>query len=187
VICYRHCDYRTPLRSTFQAQREGARYHRGTEFEPTQYLCLHPLGPLAEALRRYNLRTPEQARRLNVRTWALDVSPDDLLEIPFADHYVSDDPEVCQELADKMRRLAVAGLIVPSAALPGTKNVVLFGARAATPYQVPVRRAIDVPSSITSERGQPLAALLALVRFRGDPHPGADYEFREPSWEVEAA
>ena len=187
MICYRHCDYRTPLRSTFQAQREGARYHRGTESEPTQYLCLHPLGPHAEALRRYDARTPEQACRLSLRTWALDVPLDDLLEIPFAEQYVSDDAEACRVLAEKFRHSGVGGLVVPSAALPGTKNVILFGPRAAAPYLASRRRAIDVPASITGELGRPLTALLARVRFRGDPHPGADYVFREPDWKVEVA
>ena len=84
MICYRHCEYRTPLRTSFQPQARPGRYHRGTEPEPTQYLCLHPLGPHAEALRAFDARTPADARALDLRTWAVEVPTDELVEVPFA-------------------------------------------------------------------------------------------------------
>jgi RES domain-containing protein len=182
VICYRHCDYRTPLRSSFQAQRRPGRYHRGTEDEPTQYLCLHPLGPHAEALRRYDARTPADARVLDLRTWALDVDVSGLEEIPFADAWVADDHTACQDLADMLRESGRAGMIVPSAALPGTRNVVIFGGRSAAPYNLSLVGATEVSASITGEHGCGLETLVELVRFRGDAHPGSGYVFREPSW-----
>jgi hypothetical protein len=186
VICYRHCDYRTPLRSTFQAQRRPGRYHRGTEAEPTQYLCLHPLGPHAEAMRRSDTRTPARASMLDLRTWALDVRIDELEVVPFAEAWVDDDYRACQDLADALRDAGRPGAIVPSAALPGTRNVVLFGGRATAPYQDALLRAADVPASITGEHGTALATLVGLVRFRREPHPGADYVFREPAWDYAA-
>jgi hypothetical protein len=182
VICYRHCEYRTPLRSPFQAQRRPGRYHRGDEAEPTQYLCLHPLGPHAEAMRRFDARTTAKARVLDLRTWALDVHLDGLADVPFADAWVADDYAACHDLADTLRESGAPGAIVPSAALPGTRNVVLFGGRAAAPYLDAVVRAIDVPSSITGEHGCALPALVDAVRFRGDPHPGGSHVFAEPSW-----
>jgi RES domain-containing protein len=187
VISYRHCEYRTPLRSPFQAQRRPGRYHRGVEAEPTQYLCLHPLGPHAEAMRRFDARTPAKASLLDLRTWALDVRIDGLAELPFSEAWVADDYGACQDLADTLRESGASGVIVPSAALPGTRNVVLFGGRAAAPYQGAAVRALDVPSSITGEHGSALATLVELVRFRGDPHPGGDYLFSEPAWACEAA
>jgi RES domain-containing protein len=182
VICYRHCDYRTPLRSSFQAQRRPGRYHRGTEDEPTQYLCLHPLGPHAEALRRYDARTPADARVLDLRTWALEVDVSGLEEIPFADPWVADDYTACQDLADMLRESGHAGMIVPSAALPGTRNVVIFGGRSAAPYNLPLVGATEVSASITGEHGCGLERLVELVRFRGEAHPDSGYVFREPSW-----
>jgi hypothetical protein len=183
VICYRHCDYRTPLRTSFQAQRRPGRYHRGTEAEPTQYLSLHPLGPHAEAMRRLDARTVGRARLLDLRTWALDVRLDDLFEVAFAEELVADDYSACHELADSLRAAGHAGAIVPSAALPGTLNVVLFGGRSAAPYQGAVRRATDVPASITGEHGSALATLVGRVRFRGLPHPGSAHMFGEPAWD----
>ena len=73
MIAFRYADYDTPLR-TEPASRPG-RFHRGTESLPTQYLCLHPLGPLAELMRGSDLRRPEQVRAVAARTWALEIVP----------------------------------------------------------------------------------------------------------------
>jgi RES domain-containing protein len=180
VICYRVADYLTPLRAS-QAQRRPGRFHRGTEDEPTQYLCLHPLGPHAEAMRRFGTRTREAARRLDFRTWALKVPDAGLVDLEFDDRWVADDWAACQELGDMLRESGAPGLIAPSAALPGTKNVVLFGPFSASPYDVPFRSG-EIPASITGEHGCALETLIGLVRFRGQRHPGRDFVFREPSW-----
>lgn len=182
MICYRHCDYRTPLRSSFQVQRRPGRYHRGDEDEPTQYLCLHPLGPHAEAMRRFDARTPAAARQLDLRTWALDLDTRGLVDVPFAEAWVDDDYAACQDLAAAMRESGKAGMVVPSAALPGTRNVVLFGGRVASPYVLSHRGATEVPASITGEHGCALESLVELVRFRGEAHPGGGHVFGEPSW-----
>ena len=180
MICYRQADYLTPVRAS-QAQRRPGRFHRGTEEEPTQYFCLHPLGPHAEALRRFDRRTREGARRLDLRMWAMKVPDDGLLDLEFDERWVADDWDACQDLADMLRESGARGLITPSAALPGTRNVVLFGPFSASPYDVPVRVG-EIPASITGEHGSALETLVALVRFRGQPHPGRDFVFREPSW-----
>lgn len=62
-------------------------------------------------------------------------------------------------------------LVVPSAALPGTQNLVVFGSRAASPYQVPpVDRSVDVPTSMVADNAQPHPDLSRFVRFRDDVH-----------------
>lgn len=138
-------------------------------------------------LRNNDLRLPEQARALRIRTWALEVALDELVELPFDESLVADGYEPCRELADRLRADGVPGAIVPSAALPGTRNVVLFGPRVAAPYNVPAFSSVDVPASITGEHGEALVALQRIVRYRGDPHPGRRFVFAEPSWELEAA
>ncbi len=187
MICFRHSQYRTPLRTSFQAQQTPGRYHRGTESEPTQYLCLHPLGPHAEALRLFDTRSAGDARKLDLRTWAVHVPTDDLVEVPFADAWVADDYTACQNLADTLRDAGHAGAIVPSAALPGTRNIVLFGGRVAAPYELGELRELELRASITGEHSSVLASLIRLVRFRGMPHPGAEFAFSEPSWAPVAA
>jgi hypothetical protein len=183
VICFRAANYRTPLR-TLVPDTVGARYHRGTEPEPTQYFALHPLGPAAEILRNRDLRRVEQARALELRIWALDVPSEGLVDVPFAPQLVRDDPEACRRLADRHRREGAAGLVVPSAALPGTRNVVVFGARTAAPWQATVLGELDIRTSIAGERSEALASLLPLVRFRGQRASATEIAFSEPSWAV---
>ena len=197
MICYRFAAYATPLRTVAAAL--PARFNSGHENDPTQYLSLHPLGPHAELIRNADLRTPEQIRAVRIRTWALDVPLHDLQEISFdtagqfgitAEDLVADDHSACRRLAGQLRG-ELPGLIVPSAALPGTQNVILFGARVAAPYpRVPVTT-LDVPASVTAEAGRPLVSLLDIVRFPGDLHPalaawqdGTTFAFVEPDWSL---
>jgi hypothetical protein len=195
LICYRFASYATPLRAV--PASHPARFNRGDEDDPTQYLSLHPLGPLAELMRNADLRAPQQIRAVRTRTWALEVSLDDLSEITFdsadefginAEDLVSDDPGTCQQLAAGLRA-GVPGIIVPSAALPGTRNVVLFGPRVATPYLTPPVSAVDIPAGITAQDARPLTSLLDIVRFVGDRHAALDawrqgrpFSFTEPDW-----
>jgi RES domain-containing protein len=195
VVCYRFAAYSTPLRTV--AAWQPARFSRGDEDEPTQYLALHPLGPLAELMRNAELRSPEQVRAISTRTWALEVPIGDLPEITFAnaerfgisaEQLVGDDYGPCQALAETLRR-QVEGVIVPSAALPGTRNVVLFGPRVAAPYLTQPVSVLDVPASITADGARPPTSLPSVVRFAGDMHAaldawrnGIDFRFAEPDW-----
>lgn len=195
MICYRFASYATPLRTVPAAL--PARYSRGDEDEPTQYLALHPLGPLAELMRNADLRTPDQVLAVRTRTWALEVPLDDLVEIAFdnadqfgisAEDLVADDRGACQQLAEQLRS-QVPGIVVPSAALPATRSVVLFGPRVAAPYLSEPVSTLDIPASITAEHGRPLLSLLDIVRFVGDPHAaleawrrGLSLNFVEPEW-----
>lgn len=198
MIVFRRATYGNPLR-TEPARLEG-RYHTGEEASPTQYLCLHPLGPFAEFLRGSSLRLPEQVRQARGRTWALRLEQDGLVEVSFdnardfgldAADLVDDDLARCQALAAELRDAHVPGIVVPSAALPGTHTVVLFGPRVGSPYLLEPLGAVDVPASITAHDGRPIVSLLDLVRFRGDAHAALDawqrgdaFEFDEPDWEL---
>jgi hypothetical protein len=135
-----------------------------------------------------------------VRTWALEAAIDDLEELTFdtaakwevsAAELVADDHSTCQALADELRVRGASGLIVPSAALPGTRNAVLFGPRVAAPYLTTPISTLDLPSSITAEDGRPPTSMLDVVRFVGEPHAaleawsgGDAFEFVEPSWAI---
>jgi hypothetical protein len=198
VVAYRLASWRRPLRT--EPSRVPGRFHRSTEESPTQYLCLHPLGPWAEFLRAAGLATPEQLAVVRHRTWALRIDLDGLARIGFAeaaDHglrpgdLVSDDLRACHRLADRLRAAGAAGAIVPSAALPGTENVVLFGERAAAPYLFEPLSRVDVPASLTADGGRPPLGLLERVRGGGAAHAaleawraGVPFRFVEPSWAV---
>lgn len=199
AVAYRLASYATPLRAL--PSRVPARFHRGDEVTPTQYLCLHPLGPFAELMRGHDLRNAGQVAQVRARTWALVVELDGLLRIGFdvAEEHgirpgglVGDNHRPCQALADRLRLAGVPGIVTPSAALPGTENVVLFGPRVGSPYLLPPLGAVDVPASVTAETGRPLVGLLERVRYRRRPHPalqawrrGRAFELDEPDWSLE--
>ena len=196
AVAFRLASWRRPLRT--EPSRVAGRFHRVTEESPTQYLCLHPLGPWAEFLRGSGLLTAEQLAFVRHRTWALRLDLTGVVRIGFAeagDHglrpgdLVSDDLRACHRLADRLRAAGTPGAIVPSAALPGTDNVVLFGERAAAPYVLEPLSRIDVPASLTADGGRPPLGLLDGTRRRGEPHPaleawrgGEPFRFAEPSW-----
>jgi len=197
MICYRVAAYATPLRVV--AASQPGRYNAADEDDPTQYMTLHPLGPFAELMRRADLRTAEQVRGVQARTWALEIPIETLPEITFdsadqfgitAEDLVSDDHRACQQLAGALRG-DIPGLIVPSAALPGTRNVVLFGPHVAAPYLIRPASSLDIPASVTADGGRPPTSLLSVVRLVGQIHPalaawrqGTDFRFVEPDWSV---
>jgi hypothetical protein len=202
VIVYRQATFGTPLR-TEPARRPG-RYHDEDQAAPTQYLCQHPLGPLAELMRGNALRRPEQIRQVRARTWALCLSgAEALLAIGFGTAHehglepgdlVADDQTRCRRLAADLRRAGSPGVVVPSAALPGTRSVVLFGPRVGSPYLLEPLGEVDVPASITAHDGRPVASLIGLVRFQGEAHAeltawrrGEEFAFAEPDWGLGAA
>ena len=201
MIVYRHATFGTPLRT--EPARQPGRFHDEAQAVPTQYLCLHPLGPLAELMRGHSLRRAEQIRRVRARTWALRLEVPGIVENTFggaAEHgleaadLVADDQTRCRALAADLRRAGAPGIVVPSAALPGTQNVVLFGPRVGSPYLLEPLGAVDVPASITAHDGRPVASLLDRVRFRGDGHAALaawqcdePFVFDEPDWSMGAA
>jgi hypothetical protein len=139
------------------------------------------------------------ARELRIRTWVLRLSVEPFVEIGFAQaidfgidpgELVSDDYRECQELADRQRTAGTQGLIVPSAALPGTRNVVVFGERIAAGYlDTPIDELLDIPASMTADPASPPGSLHALVRRRGQSHAELmawqsdnPFDFIEPGW-----
>ena len=195
MVAYRLSTYGNPLR-TEPARRPG-RYHTGAEDSPTQYVCLHPLGPFAEFMRANDLRSADPVRAVRQRTWALRLEVNGLPEVTLSDaddfgldasSVVADDPSGCQALGVRLRD-EVPGIVVPSAALPGTRNVVLFGPRVGSPYLLEPISAVDVPASITAHAARPMLSLLDVVRFKKDLHSeleaflrGDEFEFDEPDW-----
>lgn len=152
---------------------------------PTQYICLHPLGPWAEYLRTNNLRPPEDIVDLRLNVWALKLDLDNALELGFEEaeretedlkitpeDLVSDDHTACQQFADGLRSDSAAPktIIVPNAALPGTRNVVIFGPRVQIPYEWEPVDYGDIPACAITKASQPPEGLLQRVRFSEQPH-----------------
>lgn len=182
LVGFRWADWDTPL--WVDDNRLAGRWHEVGD-GPTQYWALHPLGPWAENLRMNGIRDAAALEDIASRTWAarFPFGEDEVNVISFdtARHHgiepaalVDDDHAACRRLGASLRRTSAA-LVVPSAALPGTENLVVFGSRAMSPYGAePPDRSLDVPAAVTAAGGRPPAALVDLVRHFGEVHAGLE-------------
>lgn len=179
ITAYRHAAYDTPWWA-FPSSRPG-RFHRaGTD--TVQYLCLHPLGPAAEMLRQH-VGPDAAADDVRLNLWAVRVMDEQVIRIDFedcarygvtAEELVADDYRATQALADRVRAGGASGLIVPSAALPGTDNLVLFGARVLHPYLLPPFSVEEMPTGHLTDGARPADEVHSLVRWIGTPHASVD-------------
>ena len=201
IVCYRAASYRTPTR--VRAHDRAGRYNR-VDSPPTQYFALHPLGPWAEVLRNRGYTNPDDALSLRLPVWAVRlVVPDDPVRVDFAAaaagltpapihaaELIADDQGACRAFADVLRADPRAPKIlrVPSAALPGAENIVIFGPRRMIEYLAIPRREQQVPAALAAADARAFAALLRLIRHRGQPHAAFDawcagLEYRVPEVE----
>lgn len=141
---------------------------------------------------------------MRYRLWAIRAELDETpFELAFdnagdfglePDDLVADDQGLCRALAEAFRGGGPKAFTAPSAALPGTTNLVVLEPRVLISWnQVPIDD-IDWPVSITSQDGRCPEGLWQSVHYlgTGTRHPGLDawargdiFEFTEP--EVSAA
>lgn len=195
ILTFRIADWDTPLR--VNPNRTAGRFNY--EGSPaTQYLALHPLTAWAEYVRNQGIRRADEIAELRLTVWTVKVRVDPLLEITFEranrhglqpDALIADDWTDCQRFADRFRSddSQPNAILSPSAALPGTRSLVIFEERVAIPYTwVPID-AGDCPAAVVAADARPPQALLPLVRRPGEEHAeyeawlnGRPYYFREP-------
>jgi len=195
-IGFRFANYDTPL--WVNPNRWGLRYNQADE-APTQYLSLHPLGCVAEYMRAQDLRDEGALHGLLIRIWAVKVDFEGAGVLDFdraeslgltAHDLISDDYEPCQEWATEVRGSADMPVvwIVPNAALPGTENAVILAPRVMSSFHLPPPDpTLDTPATIVGDYSSLPAAIVPLVRFRGQDHAGFEgwahkgtCEFRDP-------
>ncbi|MGK2958419.1 MAG: RES family NAD+ phosphorylase [Acidimicrobiales bacterium] len=176
-VAFRLSSWDTPWWAN--SNRNPGRFNRVGQ--TTQYLCLHPLGPWAEYMRREHIDHPDDLALIRQRVWVARIALTNALEITWdnakaefdiePEQLVADRHDPCQSLADRLRKQGVDTLLVPSAALPGTQNVVLFGPRISSPYlPEPIDPSLDVPTSLIADHATMTDTLLASVRHIGQPH-----------------
>jgi hypothetical protein len=197
VVAFRLANYETPLWAVenFSAGRYNA---AGSGF--TQYLSLHPLTPWAELLRNEDRRTRDRAVLMRYPLWAIRVQlEDEPLPLGFDNatgfglrpsDLVDDDMGPCRALAQAFRSGGPSAFTAPSAALPGTTNLIVLEPRVLVSFnQVPLDD-IDWPGSMTSQDGRCPDGLWELVHYlaAGTKHLGLDawergetFEFAEPA------
>ncbi|MGH9056638.1 MAG: RES family NAD+ phosphorylase [Acidimicrobiales bacterium] len=180
VVVYRHAAYDTPWWA-YPSSRDG-RFHRAG-VDTVQYLCLHPLGPAAEML-RHNVGPAGDPDDVLLNLWSAAVDLNGLIRISFddcesqgitPDELVGDDYTPTQQLANRYRGAGAEGLVVPSAALPGTEILVLFGVRLLHPYLWTPRSPEEIPTGHLTDGARAATEVGTLIRWIGDPHPALEH------------
>jgi RES domain-containing protein len=196
TVVYRATAHDAPLWAF--PNTSAGRWNRANGW-PAQYLSLHPMTPWAEVMRTLGLRE-EAAGAMRVPIWAFQLTlAEQPLELGFgaaAAHdldpgdLVADDWSPCQALASRLRDDGVAAIVVPSAALPGTRNLVVLHPAAVIDYHCEPIDPEDQPASMVARDGRCPAGLWRCVHHRrGEAEhaalrahrAGEDYEFTQPA------
>jgi hypothetical protein len=175
LTVFRHAAYDSPWWA-FPSSRDG-RFHRGRT-EIVQYLSLHPLGPAAEML-RHNVGPAGNPDDVILNLWTALIDLDDVIRVDFKDcvrygltpdELVGDDYAPTQALADDVRGSGAIGMIVPSAALPGTYSLILFGVRVLSPFLSQPLTPEEIPTGHLTDGARSPAEVVSNVRWFGAPH-----------------
>lgn len=184
-MVYRATSYDVPL--WVNPNRLHGRFNRAGE-GCTQYACLDSEAPFAEKLRAENLRTEAEVRTYRVTLWQLRIDEGAIVDYSTFERataagfpaaaLVDDDHERCQAEAKRLLELGFRGLLSPSAALPESVNLTLFGPRSPIAWNTTVRLASSIPTQRLSQGNAP-EGLVERVRFYGQPHASLDAYLRQ--------
>jgi RES domain-containing protein len=185
-VAFRATSYDVPLWS--RSNRRSGRWNIARQ-GCTQYACLDAEGAVAELLRYEDLRTEEEGALFSTGLWQLRVSDGAVVDYSTFDRaeaagfppeaLVDDDHERCQTEASWLQSHGARGLLAPSAALPGSVCLTLFGPRVPVGWDTETQLASALPVQRLTT-GQPPRGLVARVRFHGDPHPAYEQYVRLP-------
>jgi RES domain-containing protein len=178
TVCYRYSDYDTPFWA--RANTMPGRWHSIGD-GATQYLSCTTDGAWADLIRTEDLRTPDELKLVRMPLWqvkidqsyVVDYSEFELAEVAGfpAEALIDDDRSRCRIEGRRLRDAGYSGVLAPSAALPGSACLTLFGPRVAIDWSSRPSLSSAIPSSILTE-GAPPIGVLGRVRFRGQSHSG---------------
>jgi len=176
-VAYRATSYDVPL--WVNPNRRNGRWNIAGG-EPTQYMALDAEAPFAEILRHEDLQTEEAASHYSATIWQLRIDSDLIVDYQTfeladsagfdAEALVHDDHERCQAEAQWLISQGARGVLSPSAALPGSINLALFGPRVAVPWGTTIELASSIPTQKLTT-GHPPPGLTERVRYFGQPEP----------------
>jgi hypothetical protein len=175
-VAYRVTSYDVPLRVS--ANRRAGRWNfagSGT----TQYACLDVEAPFAEMLRHEELRGETGAAMFRATLWQLQVNEGVVVDYGTFEKaeqagfppeaLVDDDHELCQREAQRLDSLGAGGILSPSAALPGSIGLTLFGPRVPIAWDADVEISAAIPAQALAT-GAPPEGLVDRVRHFGEAH-----------------
>lgn len=199
-LAYRQVDPRwTPLyRSAGEPAptQESGRSHRQGEGY-VQYMSLEPAGAWCELVRREEIRDHHRRRAVRRNLWRITVQEREIADLSNFDAFeecgldpgISVGPRAkAQALGVKLREAGYRGVLSPSAALPGTVNLAVFGER----YEIEIATGTEHPGNpdpslwfpalLIAPSAHPPAQAMSQTCYRGDTHPGlADWRGSKPA------
>jgi RES domain-containing protein len=177
-VVYRATTYDTPL-WVLPNSRQG-RWSHPQDSTIAQYCALDVAGAVAELVRSEDLRDVEEARELRVSIWELRVDegaivdfsdPEQVEEQGFSwAGLLTDEWDECQAEGLEIVAGGGRGVLAPSASLPGSRCLTLFGPRTEIAWKSEPRLAIQIPARHIF-RGEPGNGVVRDTRFFGDRHP----------------
>jgi len=175
-VAFRYANYDTPFWA--RANSSDGRWHERAD-GPTQYLCTSVEGAWAELIRAEGLRTEDEVQLVRMPMWVAQVRVATVADYSTFERAASagfdpealidDDHARCRREGARLRAGGVGGVLSPSAALPGSVHLTLFGARVAATWGRPPVLA----SAIATTRiavGAPPTGIVGRVRQVGEPH-----------------
>jgi hypothetical protein len=192
LVTFRLANYETPL---WSVENFSAGRYNVADSGLTQYLSLHPLTPWAELLRNEDRRTRTRAVLMRYPLWAIRVQLEDApFSLTFdnagmvglsASDLVSDDFSPCRAVAEAFRSNGTRAFTAPSAALPGTTNLIVLEPRVLISWNQTPLDEIDWPGTMTSQDGRCPEGLWDLVHYRSAPASHAGFAAWERGDELE--
>jgi hypothetical protein len=132
---------------------------------------------------RHNVGPSGDPDNLVLNLWTALVEVDDVTRVDFddcakygltPDELVGDDYARTHALADVVQGSGATAMMVPSAALPGTHNLILFGVRVLNPFHCGPLTPEEVPTGHLTDGARSPAEVAPHVRWFGAPHKAAE-------------
>jgi hypothetical protein len=176
-VAFRYSNYDTPF--WVRPNPDEGRWHRQGD-GPTQYLSVTVEGAWAELMWAESLRAEAEVALVRMSMWVAELELHRIADYRTfeeagragfpPDALIDEDYSRCQEEGGRLRDAGYQGVLAPSAALPGSLNLTLFGPRIASRWGSQPALASSIPATKIAV-GSPPEGIVARVRHRGEPDP----------------
>jgi RES domain-containing protein len=175
-VAFRYSNYDTPF--WVRPNSEPGRWHWFGD-GATQYLSTTVDGAWAELLRSEELQTEHEAALVRMPIWVAEVHVQRIADYSTFEKaedagfppeaLIEDDYSLCQAEGRRLRGKGIQGVLAPSAALPGSRSLTLFGPRIASTWELEPLLASSLPAMKIAV-GAPPEGIVERVRHLGEKH-----------------
>lgn len=175
-VAFRYSNYDTPF--WVRPNSEPGRWHRIGD-GATQYLSTTVDGAWAELIRAEGLRSEQEMALVRMPMWVAEAHVQRIADYRAFEKaetagfppeaLIDDDYSRCQEEGKRLREAGFQGVLAPSAALPSSLNLTLFGPRIASTWRLRPLLASSIPAMKIAV-GAPPEGIVGRVRHRGEKH-----------------